>query len=441
MTFPIRKGVALGLALAVCGAAASAWAEESKPREELRPIVAEYVESGDIDKALADLKKKKATPKELLATLRTWQRVEITGGERNIPLKDGHGRTTDLEVVAPATGSIGRAKNGVGLLVLLHGLKGNGRQVVPFAQQVVQQHPDVVVVAPSAQALPAGQGPEDGIPGALGKSFPHWWLYASPRSFPLEALKWAKKNFPIDHDRVVLCGVSMGGYGTWNVSLRHADRFAGASPLCGGLSRISQVGMKDERSWALLENAKLYPMLAMHGDKDGVVPYQPDKDAADRVKELGGDMKFHTLEGVGHDLKDAIMKGPLSEELITFVTTKKRNSHPAKVAYTSIDERNDGAYWLRIAKRLKGPDRARVEGSIEKGKNAVFLGKSDGVELARIYIDDKLLDLSKTVTVYVGDEARFQGKVTPDLKAILESWRSREDEKLVYPAFVEVDPR
>ena len=32
-------------------------------------------------------------------------------------------------------------------------------------------------------------------------------------------------------------------------------------------------------------------------------------------------------------------------------------------------------------------------------------------------------------------------KLEPDFKAILESWRSRRDEQLVYPAFVEVDPR
>jgi len=43
------------------------------------------------------------------------------------------------------------------------------------------------------------------------------------------------------------------------------------------------------------------------------------------------------------------------------------------------------------------------------------------------------------VTVFVGDDARFRGKVNLDVKAVLESWRSREDEKLVYAAYVEVD--
>jgi len=54
--------------------------------------------------------------------------------------------------------------------------------------------------------------------------------------------------------------------------------------------------------------------------------------------------------------------------------------------------------------------------------------KSDSVELARIYIDDKLLDPTKPVTVFVGDDAALQGKVNLDVKAVLESWRSREDE-------------
>ena len=440
MTFSLRKSAVLGatVAFGLVGGVGGALGADPKSREDLRPIVAEYVESGDIEKALAALKAKKATPQELVATLRTTPRFEeMVGGERNVPLKDGHGTASDLEIVAPATSSITRAKQGVGLLILLHGIKGNGRQIRFYAEKIVASHPDVVCIAPSAQ--PPSEAPEDGIPASLSKTFPHWWMYASPKSIPMTALRMAKKMFPIDHDRVVLCGASMGGYGAWNIGARHCDRWAGVAPLCGGITRLSQVGMKDDKTWALLENTRLYPMFAAHGDKDGVVPYQPDKDAADHVKELGCEMKFHTLEGVGHDLKEAMLKGTVADELEAFCTSRKRNSHPAKVTVVSADERNDGAFWLRIAKRAKGPDYARMEAAIDKAHNAVVIAKSSGVETARIYLDDKLLDLSKTVTVLVGDDVKWKGKPTPELKAALESWKSREDEKLVFGAFVDVD--
>ncbi len=431
----------LGVAVLAGVAAGIASANDPK-RDDLREITNELLSSGDTDKAVAALAKKKISAKELLAFLRETRRPDaFKGGHQTLDLADGHGRKTDLEVVAPSTEAIqSRAKAGLGLVVLLHGIKGNGKQMLPFAEELAATN-EVVAIAPSAQPLPAGLGGEDGIPATMMKAFPHWWLYESNRSFPLEAIKKARSLYPIDPDRIVLCGVSMGGYGTWNVGLRHSDRFAAIAPLAGGLSRLGTVGMQDEKSTAIIENGKVFPVWAAHGDKDGVVPYKPDKDTADRLKELGGDVTFKTLEGAGHDVRSALVAEPkLLDELKAFLTTKKRKTPRLEVNYCSGSEKLDGAYWLRIAKRQPSKTVVRVEGSIDKQRNRVRIA-AEGVELARVYLDDRILDFSKSVTIDVGDEARWKGKPTLDMRAILESWKSREDERLVYPAFVELDPR
>jgi len=38
----------------------------------------------------------------------------------------------------------------------------------------------------------------------------------------------------VDADRVYVTGLSMGGYGTWDLAARYPERWAAAAPICGG---------------------------------------------------------------------------------------------------------------------------------------------------------------------------------------------------------------
>lgn len=49
----------------------------------------------------------------------------------------------------------------------------------------------------------------------------------------LEAIEFACQHYPIDVDRVVLMGFSMGGAGVWHLAAHYADRFIAASPGAG----------------------------------------------------------------------------------------------------------------------------------------------------------------------------------------------------------------
>jgi predicted esterase len=410
---------------------------------ELRPIVDAYVATGDLPTALAALAGKNATPQELLKMLRGPRpAAPLVGGHQSFTITDGNGTSTDLQLVAPPVAEIqARATKGLGLVVLLHGLNGNAGQTVGLATQLAATN-EVIACGPSVQKLPAGFQPEDGCPASIAAQFPSWWIYEDAHTFALEAIRKACSLYPIDPERVVLAGASMGGYGTWNIGLRHADRFAAIAPMCGGLTRLGQAGLHDSRSTALLVNGLLFPVWAAHGDADTVVPYQPDQEAANQLKALGGDVTFHLLPGVGHDIAPAIMgTGTLAQELTTFVTTKRRKSLPLTVTYLSAGTTLDGAHWLRMAARTAGLDRAQITGTIDPATNTVALSAANGVDLARVYVDDRILDLSKPVTVTVNGAVKLQKTVAPDLASILESWRSREDEGLVYPAFLEVDPR
>ena len=64
----------------------------------------------------------------------------------------------------------------------------------------------------------------------------------------------------IDKARVYATGISMGGYGTWDLISRRPEVFAAALPICGG---------GDERQAPRLASM---PIWAFHGSDDGAVP-------------------------------------------------------------------------------------------------------------------------------------------------------------------------
>ncbi len=95
----------------------------------------------------------------------------------------------------------------------------------------------------------------------------------------------------VDRNRVYIAGISMGGYGTWEMLAREPDVFAAAIPLCGA-------GIPS-RAHLLTGIA----IRAFHGEADGVVPSSGTHDMEDAIRAAGGTkMKATYYAGVGHDV-------------------------------------------------------------------------------------------------------------------------------------------
>ena len=107
----------------------------------------------------------------------------------------------------------------------------------------------------------------------------------------LAALDQVRTEFQeaIDPARIYLTGLSMGGYGTWELAMRHSDLFAAAAPICGG---------GDE---ALAERLKTLPIWAFHGDQDTVVWPERSERMVAAVNLAGGRARLSLLPGVGHN--------------------------------------------------------------------------------------------------------------------------------------------
>jgi predicted peptidase len=105
----------------------------------------------------------------------------------------------------------------------------------------------------------------------------------------IAALREVLGSEPIDPDRVYLTGLSMGGYGSWELAARMPDRFAAVVPICGG---------GDESQAAKLTHL---PIWCFHGDADKVVPVERSRTMVAAIRTAGGEPKYTELPGVGHD--------------------------------------------------------------------------------------------------------------------------------------------
>jgi dienelactone hydrolase len=124
------------------------------------------------------------------------------------------------------------------------------------------------------------------------------WSAATPPSFadrpsaPMDAvtaaIRTTVRSKPVDLSRIYLTGISMGGYGTWDLAARHPNWFAAAVPVCGGgdpatASRL--VGL---------------PLRAVHGLQDGVVPPERTRTMVTAIRAAGGTAELIEPD-CGHD--------------------------------------------------------------------------------------------------------------------------------------------
>lgn len=105
----------------------------------------------------------------------------------------------------------------------------------------------------------------------------------------MQILKKTLAEHPIDPSRIYLTGLSMGGYGSWDLACRHPDLFAAVAPICGGADNSSVQALKD------------MPVWVAHGDADRVVPPERSRLAVEALRAAGGHPVYVELPGVGHN--------------------------------------------------------------------------------------------------------------------------------------------
>ena len=104
-----------------------------------------------------------------------------------------------------------------------------------------------------------------------------------------ELIASLQKNLRVDEKRIYATGLSMGGFGVWDMIARTPDLFAAAVPVCAGA---------DE---ATAERLTKLPIWTFHGDKDTVVKVERSRRMIAAIEKAGGKPKYTEYPGVGHN--------------------------------------------------------------------------------------------------------------------------------------------
>jgi len=114
-----------------------------------------------------------------------------------------------------------------------------------------------------------------------------------PMQGAIDLVAALEKEYPaIDPKRLYVTGLSMGGFGTWDLISRQPRTFAAAVPVCGGA---------DEAQAARI--AKV-PVWVFHGGADDVVKTVRSRNIVAALKAAGGAPKYTEYPGVGHGCWD-----------------------------------------------------------------------------------------------------------------------------------------
>ena len=167
------------------------------------------------------------------------------------------------------------------LILFLHGAGERGTNIWKVAThgppKNVKEHPDFPFIVVSPQC-PDGE---------------HW-----SNEILLSLLDQTMRDYAVDPKRIYLTGLSMGGFGTWDLGLTYPEKFAAIVPICGGGQMITVVLSSREKSKAL----KTLGVWAFHGAKDPVVPVEESQRMVDGLKKVGvKEVKFTIYPDAGHN--------------------------------------------------------------------------------------------------------------------------------------------
>jgi predicted peptidase len=212
------------------------------------------------------------------STLRT---PPQTGGQSRLTMKRKITKTVTCEYLLYLPEGYPDARRKWPLMLFLHGAGERGDSL-----DLVKKH-GPPKLADRGQKLPfivvSPQCPAN-----------EWWSVEV-----LDALlREVVSKFKVDEDRIVVTGLSMGGFGTWTLAGEYPDRFAAVAPICGGGNPLDACKLKN------------LPIWVFHGAKDSVVPLKSSQDMVDALKACGGNVRFTVYPDADHDSWTATYDNP-----------------------------------------------------------------------------------------------------------------------------------
>jgi hypothetical protein len=189
----------------------------------------------------------------------------------------------------------------------------------------------------------------------------------------LEALDSVKRNYPIDDNRILVRGFSMGGASTWNFAVHYTDLWAAAAPGAGfsespkflklQVDKLPDyerklLHMYDCIDWAA--NLSQLPVVAYSGEIDG------QKQAADIMATAMAKEGLKLTHVIGPKTGHSYEKNAKVEinRLVDAHAAQGRNPLPKKIRFVTYTLRYPKMFWVHVDGMGRHWEEARVEAEI-----------------------------------------------------------------------------
>lgn len=156
------------------------------------------------------------------------------------------------------------------------------------------------------------------------------WIHPEMQAQALAALEQSVREFHGDRTRIYLNGLSMGGYGTWDMTAKYPGKFAAYVPICGGIygppkvpeARVA-VAADPNISDPYAETARRIgttPIWIFHGAADDTVPVEESRKMAQALQAAHANVRYTEYPDVKHNSWDKAYSEP---ELIPWLLSQK----------------------------------------------------------------------------------------------------------------------
>jgi predicted esterase len=134
--------------------------------------------------------------------------------------------------------------------------------------------------------------------------FGHYWTDTDMLAMAMATLDAETAEFHGDPNRTYLSGLSMGGYGAWELARRHPSRWAAIAVAAGGIfwSYAPQRWMLAATLPAeYAQDVGRTPIWLFHGAEDNIVAPRQDELLYSALKTAGGHVRLWVYQGLKHD--------------------------------------------------------------------------------------------------------------------------------------------
>jgi hypothetical protein len=237
-----------------------------------------------------------------------------------------------------------------------------------------------------------------------------------------EALNAVKRDYPVDENRLVVRGFSMGGASCWQYGVHHAGLFAAVAPGAGFAETAvffnsfgegktpppwwEQILWRWYDSTLYANNLFNTTVIAYSGEID------KQKQAADIMSEYMAKegLTLTHLIGPGVPHKYEVNTKPKIEELVTAAAEKGRDPVAPHVKFTTYTPIYSHMKWVQVEGLQESWQRADVDAQLQDGKivattknvSALRLAATTKTPPAKVELDGQALDAK-----WEGGNARF----------------------------------